>query len=70
MTVRELRAALAGVPDDALVTFQGNTKGEYDSEDGPDMTHTTCCGDLFEAFDRDGKGKEFVLDCAITDSEF
>ena len=70
MKAEYLKKALQDVPDDADVVFQGNVKGEYDSEDGDDMTHTSCTGFVFSVFHRifDGRS-ELVVDCAITDQE-
>lgn len=68
MTVAELKKELENVPDETQIVFQGNVKGEEDLEDGNEMTHTTCTGDLFSAWRRE-RDNEFVLDCAITDSE-
>lgn len=65
MTVKDLREALKGVSDDAPVIFQGNVKGEEDSEGGDDYTYTECTGHVFGAFHN---GEGFVIDCAITDS--
>jgi hypothetical protein len=71
LTVKQLKEDLVGVPDDALVVFQGNVPGE---EDGPsdEPGYTICTGHLYSAFARPEafeKKTEFVLDCAITNSE-
>jgi len=66
MTVKDLREALANEVDETLVSFQGNIKGEEDSEDGDDYTYTESTGHVFAAFNN---GESFVIDCAITDSE-
>lgn len=66
MIVSELIAKLQKVNKNLEVTFQGNIKGEYDTEEGDTHTHTSCIGHLFEAFDN---GKTLVLDCAITNQE-
>lgn len=67
MTVKELRAALKGVADTALVTFQGNIEGEEDEEGTDEPGHITCLGPVYSAWERNPN--EFVLDCAITESE-
>jgi len=65
MTVGHLREALEGQDDDTVLVFQGNIPGEED-EIG-EYTYTTNTGHVFGAF---FNGKEFVIDCAITDSEY
>ncbi len=68
MTVLDLKKELASIPDSRIVVFQGNIQGEEDlSNDNP--THTTCIGTVYSAWERTEQN-EFVLDCAITSSEY
>lgn len=76
MTVAELLESLKGAPLECKVVFQGNTTGEEDGpDDDPTHTHTICVGYVYSGFYRNivsngqENGQEFVIDCAITDSE-
>ncbi len=69
MTVKELKEALEGVADDVPVVFQGNIPNEEDEDEGDEPSYTTCCGYAYSAFLRTEVPSEFVIDCAITESE-
>jgi hypothetical protein len=51
------------------VVFQGNERGDEDNPKNEEPKHTTCEGYVYSCFIRTGRKAEFVLDCAITDSE-
>ncbi len=67
MTVKDLKQALEGIADDVPVVFQGNIPNEEDEGDEP--SYTTCLGYAYSAFLRTEVPSEFVIDCAITESE-
>lgn len=64
LTVKDLKARLEGVPDSALVVFQGNERSEEDAPND-EPSYTSVYGYVYEGFLRGSK--EFVIDCAITD---
>ena len=70
LKVKQLRAMLEGVPDNAPVVFQANVRGDWDKRG--EATYTIAVGHVFEAFARnkaEGRGTEFVIDAQVTDSE-
>ena len=71
--VKELRAALAGVPDEAKLVCQGNVYNEEaDDYEAATPSYTTTVGPVFSAWLRETKdptASEFVLDFEITESE-
>jgi hypothetical protein len=71
LKVKQLRAMLEGVPDNAPVVFQANVPDEED-KDGAPPSHTTAIGTVYSVFARNkvaGRGTEFVIDGAVTEQE-
>ena len=73
LKVKQLRAMLEGVPDNAPVVFQANVRGEEDKR--TEATYTIAAGVVYSGFTRLadanplGKAMEFVIDAQVTDSE-
>lgn len=77
MTVKYLRKALEGVPDEATVLWQANEDGEYNDpeiaaaegfEVDEEPSFVFACGYAYSAFARSGN-MEFVIDGAVTERE-